>query len=106
MLQTQDVAVDGWALTMLKPKNVGYASTCNSVGQVDSLLMFFLTNLQQTTGWCLGYILFLTMEGAGLVTLGGCLENYHSSTHDFTHTHKIIKMNQVNFSFSGALSSL
>ena len=30
----QDVAVDGWALTMLKPKNVGYASTCNSVGQV------------------------------------------------------------------------
>ena len=41
MLQTQDVAVDGWALTMLKPKNVGYASTCNSVGQVDSLLMFF-----------------------------------------------------------------
>jgi len=53
---TQDVAVDGWALTMLKPKNVGYASTCNSVGQ--------------TTGWCLGYILFLTMEGAGLVTLG------------------------------------
>jgi len=53
---TQDVAVDGWALTMLKPKNVGYASTCNSVGQ--------------TTGWCLGYILFLTLEGAGLVTLG------------------------------------
>ena len=36
MLQTQDVAVDGWALTMLKPKNVGYASTCNSVGQVAS----------------------------------------------------------------------
>ena len=38
--------------------------------------VFFLPNLQQTTGWCLGYILFLTMEGAGLVTLGGCLENY------------------------------
>ena len=70
------------------------------------MLFLFLPNLQQTTGWCLGYILFLTMEGAGLVTLGGCLENYHSSTHDFTHTHKIIKMNQVNFSFSGALSSL
>ena len=29
--------MDGWALTMLKPKNVGYASTCNSVGQVESL---------------------------------------------------------------------
>ena len=30
---TQDIAVDGWALTMLKRENVGYASTCNSVGQ-------------------------------------------------------------------------
>ena len=30
---TQDIAVDGWALTMLKRQNVGYASTCNSVGQ-------------------------------------------------------------------------
>ena len=32
---TQDIAVDGWALTMLSPKNVGLASTCNSVGQVS-----------------------------------------------------------------------
>ena len=53
---TQYVAVDGWALTMLAPKNVGYASTCNSVGQ--------------TTGWCLGFILFTTLEGKGLLTLG------------------------------------
>jgi len=52
---TQDVAVDGWALTMLKPKNVGYASTCNSVGQ--------------TTGWCLGFILYTTLESYGVVTL-------------------------------------
>ena len=50
----QDVAVDGWALTILKPKNVGYASTCNSVGQ--------------TCGWCLGYILFTTLESAGYIT--------------------------------------
>ena len=26
---TQDIAVDGWALTMLKPINVGLAATCN-----------------------------------------------------------------------------
>lgn len=32
---TQDIAVDGWALTMLSKKNVGLASTCNSVGQVN-----------------------------------------------------------------------
>lgn len=31
-------SVDGWALTMLKRKNVGYASTCNSVGQTAGKL--------------------------------------------------------------------
>jgi PAT family acetyl-CoA transporter-like MFS transporter 1 len=29
----QDIAVDGWALTMLHRRNVGWASTCNSTGQ-------------------------------------------------------------------------
>jgi len=33
LMATQDIAVDGWALTMLSEKNVGYASTCNSIGQ-------------------------------------------------------------------------
>ncbi|XP_017487205.1 PREDICTED: acetyl-coenzyme A transporter 1-like [Rhagoletis zephyria] len=47
---TQDIAVDGWALTMLKPTNVGYASTCNSVGQ--------------TAGYFLGNAVFLTLESA------------------------------------------
>ena len=45
---TQDIAVDGWALTMLSRENVGYASTCNSVGQ--------------TTGFFLGYTIFLALE--------------------------------------------
>lgn len=45
---TQDVAVDGWALTMLSRENVGYASTCNSVGQ--------------TAGYFLGYTVFLALE--------------------------------------------
>ncbi|MCP9264025.1 hypothetical protein DINM_006950 [Dirofilaria immitis] len=30
---TQDIAVDGWALTMLSRENVGHASTCNAAGQ-------------------------------------------------------------------------
>uniref|UniRef100_A0A1B6CC51 Major facilitator superfamily (MFS) profile domain-containing protein n=1 Tax=Clastoptera arizonana TaxID=38151 RepID=A0A1B6CC51_9HEMI len=45
---TQDIAVDGWALTMLKRENVGHASTCNSVGQ--------------TIGYFLGYVIFLALE--------------------------------------------
>ncbi|XP_012261666.2 acetyl-coenzyme A transporter 1 [Athalia rosae] len=70
---TQDIAVDGWALTMLKRCNVGHASTCNSVGQ--------------TAGYFLGYVLFIALESAefcngylrsvqseeGLVTLPGFL---------------------------------
>ncbi len=51
----QDIAVDGWALTMLKPHNVGYASTCNSVGQ--------------TAGYFLGYVFYMALESYGLVTL-------------------------------------
>ncbi|CAL5220582.1 g2620 [Coccomyxa viridis] len=29
---TQDIAVDGWALTLLSRQNIGYASTCQTVG--------------------------------------------------------------------------
>ena len=45
---TQDIAVDGWALTMLKPGNVGYASSCEQVGlQIgQSQLCVFLTNIE------------------------------------------------------------
>lgn len=45
---TQDIAVDGWALTILSRENVGHASTCNSVGQ--------------TAGYFLGYTIFLALE--------------------------------------------
>ncbi|XP_059142088.1 acetyl-coenzyme A transporter 1-like [Physella acuta] len=70
---TQDIAVDGWALTMLSKSNVGWASTCNSVGQ--------------TAGYFLGNVLFLALESAdfcnrylrsqaqneGIITLSGFL---------------------------------
>ena len=41
---TQDICVDGWALTLLSKRNVGYASTCNAVGQT-------LGNLLSYVGW-------------------------------------------------------
>uniref|UniRef100_UPI00358EEB68 acetyl-coenzyme A transporter 1 isoform X2 n=1 Tax=Myxine glutinosa TaxID=7769 RepID=UPI00358EEB68 len=47
---TQDIAVDGWALTMLSKENVGFASTCNSIGH--------------TAGYFLGNVLFLALESA------------------------------------------
>ncbi|KAE8738368.1 hypothetical protein FOCC_FOCC016165 [Frankliniella occidentalis] len=45
---TQDIAVDGWALTMLKRRNVAYASTCNSVGQ--------------SAGYFFGYVVFMALH--------------------------------------------
>lgn len=45
---TQDIAVDGWALTMLSRRNVGYASTCNTAGQ--------------TAGFFIGNVIFLALE--------------------------------------------
>ena len=47
---TQDIAVDGWALTMLSKSNVGYASTCNTVGQ--------------TAGFFIGNVIFIALESA------------------------------------------
>jgi PAT family acetyl-CoA transporter-like MFS transporter 1 len=41
LMATQDIVVDGWALTMLSRENVGYASVCNSIGQAFG---FFLAN--------------------------------------------------------------
>lgn len=52
---TQDIAVDGWALTMLRRENVGYAATCNSVGQ--------------TLGYALGFTGFMVLEHLGIMKL-------------------------------------
>lgn len=54
LMATQDIIVDGWALTMLSRENVGYASVCNSIGQSFG---FFLANqgtsLQCSDNGCL-----------------------------------------------------
>lgn len=45
---TQDIAVDGWALTMLGRTHSGWVSTCNTVGQ--------------TIGYVIGNLVFLSLE--------------------------------------------
>eukprot|EP00416_Gambierdiscus_australes_P028030 CAMPEP_0171064496 /NCGR_PEP_ID=MMETSP0766_2-20121228/6323_1 /TAXON_ID=439317 /ORGANISM="Gambierdiscus australes, Strain CAWD 149" /LENGTH=500 /DNA_ID=CAMNT_0011520535 /DNA_START=78 /DNA_END=1577 /DNA_ORIENTATION=+ len=54
---TQDIAVDGWALTMLRKENVSYAATCNSGGQ--------------TLGYAVGFTGFMVLEHFQLATLPG-----------------------------------
>ena len=70
---TQDIAVDGWALTLLSPQNLSYASTAQTVGL--------------TAGHFLSYTVFLafnspdfanrwfrsTRSTEGVMTLGGYL---------------------------------
>ncbi|KAE9541283.1 hypothetical protein AGLY_004528 [Aphis glycines] len=36
---TQDIVVDGWALTMLKKNNVSYTSMCNSIGVLFGIFL-------------------------------------------------------------------
>ncbi|KAJ6264209.1 hypothetical protein Dda_0352 [Drechslerella dactyloides] len=70
---TQDIAVDGWALTLISPQNISYASTAQTVGL--------------TAGQFLSYTVFLAFNSAdfanryfrtvpkdvGLMTLSGYL---------------------------------
>jgi len=48
LVATQDIAVDGWALTMLQPHNVGYASVANTVGQTAGSLASYTLLLALT----------------------------------------------------------
>ncbi|KAF7290796.1 hypothetical protein MIND_01320600 [Mycena indigotica] len=45
---TQDIAVDGWALTLLSPENLSYASTCQTIGL--------------NTGYFTSYTVFLALN--------------------------------------------
>lgn len=68
LMATQDIAVDGWALTMLSRQNVGYASICNSIGQT---LGVFLANqgfiALSDPLWCHRFLGL--QEGVALVNL-------------------------------------
>ncbi|CAH8437413.1 unnamed protein product [Heterobilharzia americana] len=71
---TQDIAVDGWAISILSKKNLGWASTCNVVGQtvgyVTSFILFLCLespNISNT------YLRWTPIEGKGLITFSGFL---------------------------------
>lgn len=71
---TQDIAVDGWALTMLKRRNVGHASTCNSVGQTAGYFLGYVVFMAlESKDFCNTYLFFDEPRTEGLVTLSGFL---------------------------------
>lgn len=53
----QDIAVDGWALTLLSPQNVGYASTCQTIGVTLGYFTSFTVFLALNNGaFCDSYV--------------------------------------------------
>ena len=70
---TQDIAVDGWALTMLSKENVGFASTCNSIGQTAGYFIAFTVFMAlESADFCNSYLRF-TPSDTGIVDLAGFL---------------------------------
>jgi PAT family acetyl-CoA transporter-like MFS transporter 1 len=75
-MATQDIAVDGWALTMLSKTNRGRGPLCNSIGQnIGYFLSFtgFLALNDPESAETLWRPLFRwpSKPGAGLISLGG-----------------------------------
>lgn len=65
----QDVAVDGWALTLLQRRNVGYASTTNNVGlSIGRVIGFTVLLLFESKDFSNKYI-FSQPRDTGLFTL-------------------------------------
>ena len=73
---TQDIAVDGWALTLLQRRNRGYASTCQSIGlNIGFFVSFTLLLALHSPEFCNAYL--RSPEAAdphyGLWTISGYL---------------------------------
>lgn len=56
---TQDIAVDGWALTLLSEENLSYASTSQTIGLNTGYFLSFTVFLALNSAnfWCARYVL-------------------------------------------------
>jgi hypothetical protein len=69
---TQDIAVDGWALTLLSPRNVGYAATCQTVGMNIGYFTSFTVFLALSdAAFCDAHLRPGGAGGGALVSLSG-----------------------------------
>ncbi|KAJ9124442.1 hypothetical protein QFC24_003230 [Naganishia onofrii] len=71
---TQDIAVDGWALTLLSPANLSYASTAQTIGLAVGYTMSFTVFLAlNSVEFCNRWLRAMPMD-VPLVSLGGYLK--------------------------------
>ena len=71
---TQDIAVDGWALTLLSRSNLGYTSTCQTVGMNAGFFLSFTVFLAlNDNDFCNKYFRRIPQE-TGIVTLANYMK--------------------------------
>lgn len=70
---TQDIAVDGWALTLISPANISYASTAQTVGLTAGHFMSYTVFLAFNSADFANKWFRTTPSDKGLMTLGGYL---------------------------------
>lgn len=69
---TQDIAVDGWSLTILSKNSIGYTSTCNTIGQMfGNFLGFVVLIALESTTIC--NVFRIVPEKRGIITLSDYL---------------------------------
>ncbi|KAH9905287.1 acetyl-CoA transporter 1 [Xylariomycetidae sp. FL2044] len=73
MCATQDIAVDGWALTLLTPGNVSYASTAQTVGLTAGQFLSYTVFLAFNSKDFANHYFRSTPSEDGLLSLGGYL---------------------------------
>ncbi|KAF9436260.1 hypothetical protein BGZ76_004465 [Entomortierella beljakovae] len=71
---TQDIAVDGWALTLLSKDNVSYASTAQTIGINSGYFLSFTVFLAFNSPEFSNKYFRTVPQEAGLVPLGGYLK--------------------------------
>ncbi|CAD7938275.1 unnamed protein product [Amoebophrya sp. A25] len=64
---TQDIAVDGWALTILREENVGYGPTCNAIGQTFGYAFTFIGALSLNHFQVVGFDNFMYLCGVSFL---------------------------------------
>ena len=80
LMATQDIAVDGWALTMLSKKNRGRGPVCNSIGQNLGYFLAFvgflaLNDPDSSENLWRPLLRLKSKPNQGLVSLGGFIKS-------------------------------
>ncbi|KAI9781202.1 MAG: hypothetical protein M1816_002462 [Peltula sp. TS41687] len=74
MCATQDIAVDGWALTLISPQNISYASTAQTVGLTAGQFLSFTVFLAFNAPNFANRWFRAVPKDEGVITLGGYLQ--------------------------------